>query len=121
MVAAWRGYSVSERSGLTAVAFGMTPDEQAWEISHARWKLLFSDGEERNRQNHFRVNLRQTADIAVRQFVRLAVARILTLDLHRANQLMTAADILSDDEIEAFVAMGEIDVPPCLRESPCNE
>ena len=71
--------------------------------------------------NHFRVNLRQAADVPVRRLVRLALGRILTLHLHRANQLVTTADIFGDDEIETFVAMREIDVPPFLGEPTCDE
>lgn len=63
--------------------------------------------ERRNRQNHLRMDPRQFADVAVRWLVLLSFPRILTLDLHGTYELVPAAGILCDEEIETSSRCGK--------------
>src|ERR1700730_10487200 len=77
-------------------------------------------GEEGDRKNHLRVSLAEPTDVPVDDFVPFLTRRILSLHLDWPNELADLRVRLRDDEIEARVTMGEVNVPPRIGEAACN-
>lgn len=91
-VTSWDGSSVAEQGGERVVAILCRSGSKlpARHECYALWGLRVFAREERNRQDHFRMNLRQFTVVPVVLFIRLRFGRVLTFHLYGTNDRMLA-------------------------------